>query len=554
MQSHSLSHTPRNYFNDISILEAWRLFIDGRKQKKENGWRGFEIREPGYLSSICKCMAYALSRMNDEIDVNFIQELHKLALENVANTNYDLIPEKPGQIRSHKSSYGLSKSILTKEGLKEIMNKNQDFIELTFSNPSPELTLMAKAFLPFATATEEQKELFASSAYQYVQNDNVKIEGYGDSKYDQHRDTFIKNQLMIFIEEYKYAMKNAKGDLPNQISIILKFVKNCEHMHVFADGNGRVFYMVLLYLLFAKYNIPLPLMENVNQIAGYSLDELLVKINEGWTNKNSLLMNESLFNISTIDILANLNNKEKKYFLASLKPLIPYFKPSVILDFADVYVAKNNIAVNAMINKNLSLLKVAYKFFMNLVYCDKMKSIIKFEKYFPALFLTFIHYKDQHHATPLLWAAFNECYSITYYLLQKGADPSIKDRWGYDAINNLKQGIIEKLKVDDYSAVISFLNKPCDELVNALSLPHDWRNEVITNYFHEQRLKNNTEKLIKMKKAFPELFKDFELNKKSLSHSGLFSKLSSKFPFMSSSEKSTYFSTQTGLSHGPVTS
>ncbi len=323
----------RIYFDDISILEVWRLFIDGVKQKEENGWKQFEKREPGYLQAVCKAMAYALNHIDDDLTVALIQTLHKLAMEGVSYTRYKNTLEKPGEIRSSWAAYYIAKDTLTKNGIREIIDKmqNQSFLKLCFQNSHHEIISIDYN----CNLSHEEKEQLILFLYHYVLNgNNLSMESYNDEKYNQERQQLIQEELIAFITDYNFSMETAKNQ-ENKIRAILIFIKNCQQLHVFPDGNGRVFYMILLYALFAKNAIPLPLMENINHIDGYSLDELMLKIRQGWENKQSLLMKGNLFEANTIDILMKMDHKEKKYYISALKPLMPYFKSSQFFEFID---------------------------------------------------------------------------------------------------------------------------------------------------------------------------------------------------------------------------
>lgn len=372
MQSHFSEKIPMDtaedvpYFDDISILEVWRLFIDGVKQR-ENGWVSFETREKGYLQAICKSMAYALSHINNEMDVSFIQHLHKLAMTNVADTRYKEIQEKPGEIRPSEVHYGFPPDILTRRGLTELINKirKQGFLNLFYFHP---LTLDKIPLIPVTPISQKELKMLSNAIYSCVEarQNSIFIEGYNKQKYSENRCQHIEMQLINFIEDYNRSIKKAHNDRNKKIRAILTFVKNCEQMHVFSDGNGRVFYMVLLYFLFAKNNLPLPLMENINHITGHALGELVIKIKEGWQNKQKLSEKQSLFSISTMDILSPLNNEEKQYFISSLKPLQPYFKPSKDFDCVEESVENIHERYKRKCG-NLALLKFNALFKKNIV-------------------------------------------------------------------------------------------------------------------------------------------------------------------------------------------
>jgi hypothetical protein len=332
------------FYHDISILEVWRLFIDGILQNEELGWLGFEDREKNYLASICKCLAFAFFNIEQELDIDFILKLHKIAMEGVSKTLYEekATITKPGEIRSESIGYSLTTRIVSKKGFAELVDTmtKQAHLSLDYhfnAVTANDFIKITEETMPFSSAEKEQKNKYINFLYKCIEEKNtVKIYGFDNKR---NRKALIRKKLELFIKKYKLNVC-ASQNILETLRAILTFARDCERMHVFSDGNGRIFYMVLLYFLFAQNRLPLPFMKDVNNIAGYSMDELITEIEKGWKHNIQLKDSHSLFGVSTIEILSRLSKKEKTYFVYSLEPLEPYFKPSPSFNFLKDLVAE----------------------------------------------------------------------------------------------------------------------------------------------------------------------------------------------------------------------
>lgn len=494
----------KNYSGDISILETWRFFIDGILQQEEKGWMQFEERESGYLRAVTNSMAYALSHINDQMDVQFIKTIHRLALSDVTDTNYDTTEEKPGEARSDTIWYALAPQDVTKNGITEIISllEQQDFLRLYFKRIKVEINSRILAGM----SEREKKQLVIETLDEIKKRGPVYIEGFYGKEYDHNRKFLIEKQLSTFINEYESAVKNAENNQDQKIRAILSFVRNCEHMHVFADGNGRTFYMIALYYLFIKNGLQLPLMEDINHISGNSLDEIIIKIKKGWENTQALSRDKKIFDLSTSDILASLNKNEMNYFINSLQPLIPFFKSSEEFDFVQAYLAKNKFTVNEIFMDSAPARILAYKLYLSILKNNDHLSLESLETYFPELYDKLIHHKD--NAAILSCAASNGEYQMANLMLTNCADKSLKDKLQADLFKNLKSNLIKQLDNNNYYDICHLLKRPCEEFSYTMSLKPDWREEIIREYLIEKINSLYFMKVYLMKNGLPKLFNE----------------------------------------------
>ena len=97
--------------------ELYRLIVDGsmHKKKEENGWLGYESREPGSLKAAFKGLSVAISTLEKkEVTVDLIKSIHTACTEDVKK-----IKATPGQFRANVfyASFPLYSSLVTTEGL-----------------------------------------------------------------------------------------------------------------------------------------------------------------------------------------------------------------------------------------------------------------------------------------------------------------------------------------------------------------------------------------------------------------------------------------------------
>ena len=68
----------KKFLNDFPAIESWRFFIDGKKQTSiaEDGWNGYEKREPGCIQTMYEAFELACSTRS-ELDVTHALAIHK---------------------------------------------------------------------------------------------------------------------------------------------------------------------------------------------------------------------------------------------------------------------------------------------------------------------------------------------------------------------------------------------------------------------------------------------------------------------------------------------
>lgn len=352
----------------ISTEDIWRFFVDGIRQGK--GWAKFEKNEPGYFKAMYKAFQ-AIFEFSNNIDVNFIKQLHKLTTEDVKNTHYeiDYIHDR-GEFRGEDHDRGgtyicevnatpnglyealsnpshpwlmlsiefmdfiyrrrvidIDKDSIIKlrqfstelrdadtvacEKLQEIVSQfcDDEYLEYLDS----EKLLVARLFSKLSQTINTQD--IADCLYNLIQSREYLDEGYGFllrsipevGKVRESLNAEMDNLIRIY-----YRSIPTDHDPIRKISAIISFVQACEQLHPFSDANCRVFCMLLLDHLLMRNGFPPAILDDPNRFDAYSREELLQEVIRGMRNTLLLATNRQLYQFDTISCIENLTEKKKQ--------------------------------------------------------------------------------------------------------------------------------------------------------------------------------------------------------------------------------------------------
>lgn len=326
-----------NLFRAIKPEEFWRFFIDGNKQKNENGWLGFEGREPGYLIAMMKAFQILL---NSSQDINqFIKTIHLITTEFVKRTNYDQNDiEKKGNYRklngivSTISGCPIGTENMSEKGLREVLNRIKnpssksflpvlaihypndsgklsyivpDSVHSLGSIPSQHIEAETQKMLTNLLNTKNVLLIFSHLALD--SNKALKENGLGVTESVEYEMTYL-------INAYSNSIKNASSEY-GKVKVIIEFVQECERFHPFFDANTRVFSMIFKnYLLIQNGFPPMICDSNPNRICGYSCDELIPEYIESMKKTLNLARGIEPNEVKTDEIVSKLSEKERTYF------------------------------------------------------------------------------------------------------------------------------------------------------------------------------------------------------------------------------------------------
>jgi hypothetical protein len=370
----------------IKEQEIWRLFVDGLRQHES--WLPFEKEEPGYLAAMYS--AYPLILSKADVTLDFIKQLHKTALTNVSNTKYEGCSSAIGEVRTQQkpnSIFGVFVQNTSREGLREYFAnrcKEEQYLSIAIRvnvHDQSELvgfSLQDKSVRAFRVISGEltreeepgkDKLVLIFSAlgqlsdpiYQHFKNlpDNIKqqfinfikdvsltktdddfielvVNAYSNptnllsfyfcSKQSEKTHETLTDRMNRFIVDF-YSKMQTLHDPLEKLDNIIFFIRRCEQLHPFSDGNCRVFCMLLLNHLLIQYGFPLVILEDPNRFDGFSLYELRQEVLKGMENTFFLLNNKRLYGVSTKLILNLFTEKNRQDLLSNFDVLDRLLQP-----------------------------------------------------------------------------------------------------------------------------------------------------------------------------------------------------------------------------------
>lgn len=348
----------------IPAAEIWRLFVDG--DNYENGWLGFEDREPGYLKAMYRAF-HEIFNGSHKLSVDFIKQLHTLATKNVKFTNYEFSPGEIGRFRGSdylSGGYYLGKKAITKNGIYELLERNNAYNAFSIGFPILETTTFDD-FVIDNQCVKKIRELGDIVNIENIKSRNKKIlwalcesfdrnvffhfyHRYSRDKSQKTIEKFIELILAIYktsnkrelakclykfirsrnkyfryllishqsncpeealaimlychIKRYQKFMRLVAESKIEKLLVIINFIRSCEQLHPFKDANCRTFCMLMLIYLLKRNGFPLAIQVDPNRFDLHSLKELLNEVITGMENTFTLVKKKILFDVRTNDI------------------------------------------------------------------------------------------------------------------------------------------------------------------------------------------------------------------------------------------------------------
>lgn len=99
-----------HYLKQFDISQFWRFFVDGRFQKKYEGWIGYEGGERGSVQALLNGFSFMLDNfdLSNGLKATYLRELHKICMLSVETTN---LKSSPGDIRYLNSGMPFLRSL-----------------------------------------------------------------------------------------------------------------------------------------------------------------------------------------------------------------------------------------------------------------------------------------------------------------------------------------------------------------------------------------------------------------------------------------------------------
>ena len=320
-----------NHIKNLEILEKETTNKDLTLKEiglRKVGWLPFEETEPGYLTALVQTF-HELIQLNIKLDTNNIIAVHAKATFNVNNLIYSIRKKQndPRFLIEKKGCYRISNAAgtsiygenLTIDGLTELLNKIEQG-----SNQYPNYLLTIESFdekihIDRFTIAQYKMQFkcknnaeFSNFFYKtYIQSQEAQLISRilsEDTHEVQHIVTGVMSEL---IKKYESEIAVPKKPI-DKLRCIITFIRDCEQLHPFIDGNTRTFSMLLCGYLMMKNGFPFPIWENPNRFIGFSIEELLLEAIKGAENTLAIANGKKdLYGITTDQILSVATPVEK---------------------------------------------------------------------------------------------------------------------------------------------------------------------------------------------------------------------------------------------------
>ncbi|MDF1761469.1 MAG: Fic family protein [Coxiellaceae bacterium] len=271
--------------------EAWRYFVDGPHQAVGR----LKYHETGYLPALMHSLVTLPHLVDKRLTVDDLNVLHEHVIGSVGGTLYQdgakAREDVPGSCRKKFSEigFGLSTQNCSQAGLFELLKNMRDNTEKSnivhvLSSP----TASAKSYImPAALSSNSDSELqrMAEELYAELQDSAVYLKLEAPLP---RSDEDVPRLLQNLLDTY-YTAIDVATSVGDKITAIAILCREAAQLHPYVDGNGRMFCMQLPYLLCMQNGFPMPMMDQVNKFGCYSVEEIVVAMQNGMTATRSVL-------------------------------------------------------------------------------------------------------------------------------------------------------------------------------------------------------------------------------------------------------------------------
>ncbi|MDF1654018.1 MAG: Fic family protein [Coxiellaceae bacterium] len=277
--------------NILRSGEAWRYFVDGPHQKLGR----LKYHEKGYLPALMHNLVDLPRLVDRRLTVSDLNALHHGSIAKVGDTLYQdaskAKEDAPGSCRKKFSeiAFGLTADNCSQTGLFDLLQNmrdnpgKQNILHLLSTPTSP-----ATEYIPSpALSGKPDDELrdMAQTLFDQVQAKQVYLKLEAPLP---RRDDDISERLQALLDRYYEASQSAESEL-DKLTTIAEFCREAAQLHPYLDGNGRMFCMQIPYLLCMQNDLPIPMMDQVNKFACFSIDEIVHSLQQGIQKTRQLL-------------------------------------------------------------------------------------------------------------------------------------------------------------------------------------------------------------------------------------------------------------------------
>lgn len=318
------------YLKQFDISQFWRFFVDGRFQKKYNGWVGYEGGERGSVPALLNGFCHMLDNfdISNGLKATYLRELHKICMLSVETTN---LKSSPGDIRYLNSGMPFFAKSTTYEHLVEVFELRKGdgtviFNSKQWGKTADELKLDEVYDFMLKDGKINYRNWYPNLDKKQIDalEGKLSLHEFYEAKHSVQM--LIISKMEEIVDRYNKNIKKAKTD-EEKLRVISLVPRELELLHPFPDGNSRTFSCVTLSHLLMFNGFPPALLENPNLDNEVSRKQWIEEVKKGMKRTLELIENPeiSLFNYSILD----MESENRKKFIEmsfSLKEKIDSYK------------------------------------------------------------------------------------------------------------------------------------------------------------------------------------------------------------------------------------
>lgn len=254
--------------------ESYRIVVDGRLHKSENGPMEYERREPhsiqNVLQAICEAQKYI--EQKSVLTIEFFKKIHKICRDDIT-----VLREVPSGEFITKDNHGFPISQISVKGLEELcrFSKKYPTIHTSFMCSSLEQKLESVNIYGMLSRQRLQKPNQDQVRFLYMVNLTK---------------TICEELAASIIEQCRTALAKADGDDNAIINAIVECIYELELLHPFKDVNLRT-NIVIADILLMQHGFPPVTYWDPNYLDGCSKNEFFDIIKEGMLTTLKIIRN-----------------------------------------------------------------------------------------------------------------------------------------------------------------------------------------------------------------------------------------------------------------------
>lgn len=259
------------FYDSIPFEELWRCFVDVQKQRdpSENGYGGYEEREPGSIQAIYDAFIEIKNSMDVPLSSDYILNIHRTAARPCPK-QYE-----PGGGWAGPWSVSI-------EGY--FKSSASGHIDFNASSISPlGLSGMLEDFANLHAMA--QKGVFRMHPKHPVRGHAV--------------------QMQAHIDQYEQAVLQVEPLA--KLKAIVQLCVSLERQHAFKDGNTRTCVTLLLNRELVRHGFSPSILEDPNRFDGYTLNECVTEVIKGMQNFRDLAETGVISGCKSMDALVIAN-------------------------------------------------------------------------------------------------------------------------------------------------------------------------------------------------------------------------------------------------------